>query len=565
MLRRSLLTRLLIASATVAVCSIAATAWLAVQGTSKTIRQQQGQALAADQKIYDRLLQNASERPIWDAGTESLIKDLEKETGRRITLTSETRHRVAGTDVNPLPVKASAVINPLDVNGFVDPRVVGPFQLTGDEQAALRQKAESLLSCMSRINLYGVIVTSPGGRPRVELPGTPTQSVHNPCPQREVGMGDTVLNEPTATEEAALRQLQPIYDRCMDGKGGNLLMSTTGSPMVSPKVGGERARKCLNDSKVTLLDPYVAPQALLFITDAEGTPDTPGLTKAGTARIIGAALAVLVLTILVSFLVATRLVKPLKQLTVAAQRMRAGDTQARVRTKATGEIGEVAEAFNEMAEHLARTEEQRKAMISDVSHELRTPVGNIRGWLIATQDGVADLDGELVTSLLEETLLLQHLVDDLQQLALADAGELKIHPERIDLGEVVDQFVAHDRVTVRKSGDLNAMADPIRIRQVIGNLVTNALKHSEDEVVLTARRIPDAVEITVEDSGTGIAEPDLPRVFERFWRADKSRSRQTGGSGLGLAIVKQLVELHGGSAGVTSGNGNTTFTVKLPA
>ncbi len=566
-MRSSLLVRLLVSSALVAVCSIAATAWLAVQGTSGAIRQQQGQAIASDQEIYDALLELAGTRPIWDSKTDEVIADLTRRTGRRITLTSDSRVHIAGHRLDPLPLKASARIDPMSVDpalrpgGPIDDRLTGPFRVSEAESEALRKGAELRRECLANTGVPAVVVETPSRRWLVETPDRQNGSAPSRC--GDVG-ADTIVT-PTETERAALDDLQRIFDTC-GLKEPFLLVNAAGVPVLSPKSqGGEKAEACLLESRRQQLDQYVAPPALLFVSNDDGAPEI-GLTRAGTTQIALAAAAVLLLTVLVSFLVATRLVEPLKALTGAAKQMRAGDTRARVKTRTRGEIGEVADAFNEMAEHLDRTERQRKAMISDVSHELRTPVGNIRGWLIATQDGVADLDQELVGSLLEETLLLQHLVDDLQQLALADADQLQLHREQINAADVLDQFTGHDRVIVRREPRLDLDADPVRLRQVVGNLVTNALRHSENEVVVTGRAEPGQVIIEVADTGTGIAEEDLPHVFDRFWRADSSRSRQTGGSGLGLAIVRNLVELHGGTVEVRSELGaGTTFTLKLPA
>src|SRR5581483_4517072 len=199
------------------------------------------------------------------------------------------------------------------------------------------------------------------------------------------------------------------------------------------------------------------------------------------------------------------------------------------------------------------------------SHELRTPLGSLRGWLVAAQDGVVALDPELVSSLLEETLLLQHLVDDLGDLALADAGQLRLEPVEVDLGALLRHVAATGvgRVTVVADEDPVLVADPIRLRQIVGNLVANAVRHTppDGRITLTARADGRDVLIEVTDSGAGIPPEDLPHVFDRFWRADKSRSRRTGGSGLGLAIVRQLVEAHGGAIAAASTPGvGTTFT-----
>jgi two-component system, OmpR family, sensor histidine kinase BaeS len=215
-------------------------------------------------------------------------------------------------------------------------------------------------------------------------------------------------------------------------------------------------------------------------------------------------------------------------------------------------------------------------MVSDIAHELRTPLANIGGWLEATQDGLATMEPDLISSLLEEVELLRYLVDDLQDLAQADAGTLQIHPEPIDARDIVDQVTAAHQGRADETGvrlraatrsRLDLLADPARLRQALGNLVANALRYTPPggEVTIVGRRTGETVVLEVVDTGAGISAENLPHVFERFWRADKSRSRSTGGSGLGLAISKQIVDLHGGSLSVESEVGvGSTFDVRLP-
>ncbi|HEX2314149.1 MAG TPA: HAMP domain-containing sensor histidine kinase [Thermomonospora sp.] len=335
---------------------------------------------------------------------------------------------------------------------------------------------------------------------------------------------------------------------------------------------------CIATARRAQLEPFVAPSALLFLGNpGDGVQPGVELTAAGVSRIATAAAAVLVLAVGVSAVIATRLVRPVHALTDAAQRMRDGDWSARVTVRDEGEIGRLATAFNAMSEHLERMERQRKEMVSDVSHELRTPLSNVRGWLEAAHDGVAELDPELICSLVEEILLLQHIVDDLQELALADAGRLRLNPEPVRVADLLDQVAtAHRgraeaaglRITVDVDGDLRLVADPVRLRQAVGNLVTNALRFTPPggRVALRAHADGNGVRVEVSDTGVGIAPDALPHVFDRFWRADKSRSRRSGGSGLGLAIVRSLTEAQGGTAAVTSTvGGGTTFTLRFPA
>jgi two-component system sensor histidine kinase BaeS len=290
-----------------------------------------------------------------------------------------------------------------------------------------------------------------------------------------------------------------------------------------------------------------------------------------------AALAVLAVTVCAAWLAASRLVRPVRALTAAAQQLGARDGTVRVDPVAKGEVGQLAEAFNAMSARLERAEAQRKALVSDIAHELRTPLANIGGWLEATQDGLATMEPELISSLLEEVELLRYLVDDLQDLAQADAGTLQIHREPIDARDVVDQVTAAHQGRADDSGvrlraatrsRLDLLADPARLRQALGNLVANAVRYTppRGEVTVVGRRTGDTVVLEVVDTGAGISAEDLPHVFERFWRADKSRSRSTGGSGLGLAITRHLVEAHGGSVSADSVPGaGTTFRLVLPA
>jgi two-component system sensor histidine kinase BaeS len=283
---------------------------------------------------------------------------------------------------------------------------------------------------------------------------------------------------------------------------------------------------------------------------------------------------VLAVTVAVTAVVATRLVRPLRALTVAAQQP--PELHVRVPVTTRDETGILAAAFNELTERRERLEAQRKAMVSDIAHELRSPLTNIRGWLEVTRDGLVDPDPALLAALHEEALVLQRVIDDLQDLAAADAGTLRLHREPVRADELLDQVAAAHRVaadtagvTLRTAVDGTPWldADPVRMRQALGNLVSNALRHtpSDGTVTLAARRDADDVVFEVTDTGGGIDAEDLPYVFDRFWRAEKSRSRRTGGSGLGLPIVRHLVAAHGGTAEAASEPGaGSVFILRLP-
>ncbi|MEW2487637.1 HAMP domain-containing sensor histidine kinase [Streptomyces sp. NPDC048411] len=618
-LRKSLLVRLLAVSALVAACSVAATAWLAVQTTSGAIKQEQGQNLTADARIYNTLLGYAAGHSRWD-GVDRKVRELATGSGRRIALTTEGREIIAdsatGASSPALPAQASAVVDPLSVDTAlaaqssgatgtaadrVDPRAVGPFRLPAAERTQLRRTADRGVACLNDAGIAADVVEGPSGRPRVQIVGNdPDRILGTRC-------STDALDSPTETEKKALGALNRLADACLDRQGragvhlrldlswgdtepelsmgpARRLATPAPVPAVQSSDNDRAIASCVGAARREQLSSYVASPALLFIGDAGGAT-VPGfdLSPANTARIAGVAALVLALTVGASVLAGVRLVRPLQALTGAAERMRDGEESAPVPVTADNEIGRLAATFNDMTAHRARLEEQRKVMVSDVAHELRTPLSNIRGWLEAAQDGVADLDAAFVSSLLEEAVQLQHIVDDLQDLAAADAGALRLHPAPVRIDDLLGQVAAAHQARAEAAGvtltvrtadpgppPLPLTADPVRLRQALGNLVSNAIRHTRPDghVTLCAygSESGDEVVVDVEDTGSGISPEDLPYVFDRFWRAEKSRSRRTGGSGLGLAIVRKLAEAHGGavSAASTEGKGSV-FTLSLPA
>ncbi len=378
------------------------------------------------------------------------------------------------------------------------------------------------------------------------------------------------------TDSSALVLLNKAVAGCLARKGlkpveVNLQFTASTSEGHSSDVQG-----CISSARRAQLAPYVAPAARLYINSSSTiTPSRFTLSRSNVRRIVLVTSLVLLLTMALTALVGLRLVRPLRALIRSLQQPISQNIRVPVRTN--DEIGSLATAFNDLADRRERLETQRKAMISDIAHELRTPLSNVRGWLQAAEDNITARDQALTASLLEEALHLQRIIDDLQDLAQADAGELRLDRQEVQLGELL-ALIAH---THRGQGDvagvtllsdaptgLNLDADPTRLRQAIGNLVSNAIRHTPDGGTVTLRGYrngPD-VRIDVIDTGSGIGAEDLPQVFDRFWRADKSRSRASGGSGLGLAITRQLIQAHGGDISVTSTPGQeTVFRIQLPA
>jgi len=252
---------------------------------------------------------------------------------------------------------------------------------------------------------------------------------------------------------------------------------------------------------------------------------------------------------------------PLRELKKAAVSIAHGDLNQRVAIHSHDELGELGQAFNHMAESLADAEMQRQHLVADVAHELRTPLAAIQATLEGMQDGVLPLDDEQVAALHSETMLLNRLVGDLRLLSLAEAGQLKLELSDTDLGDLIQQVV--DRIKSQANQKNITLetnipdhlpgikVDSDRITQVLNNLIGNALRYTPEGGTITIwaellAGIPQSIQVSVTDSGPGIDSEALPRVFDRFYRGDKSRTRASGGSGLGLAIVKQLVETHGG-------------------
>lgn len=268
--------------------------------------------------------------------------------------------------------------------------------------------------------------------------------------------------------------------------------------------------------------------------------------------------------VLLTYYLSRSILRPVDELIAATRAMEKGDLSQRVSVRSRGELGELANAFNAMAEGLTRLEQLRQNMVTDVAHELRTPLSNVRGYLEALRDGVVEPTPEMIASVYEEAMLLNRLVDDLQELAMAEAGQLKLVCQPVDIRDVIEKAVLSlSAQAVEKEINVEidipdglplVEADAERLGQVLRNLVKNAIVNTRDggDITIQARIIDSQVEVSVQDNGLGIAAEHLPYVFERFYRADQSRARSTGGAGLGLAIVKQLVEAQGGRVTIDS-------------
>lgn len=347
--------------------------------------------------------------------------------------------------------------------------------------------------------------------------------------------------------------------------------------------GSNRSGTVFNTEEKTNAIPILIDNKIVgyFVTaTAEPGAIYPGQTFLGELRgaLWIAAVVAGALGIGMSLVISRTLAAPLAGLANAARQFAKGGNKTRVTERGADEVKAVARAFNEMAGEIERAESTRRNMVADIAHELRTPLTVMQGNLGAMLDGVYPLDRAEIATLYDQTRLLGRLVSDLRELALADAGQLQLHPARIDLGELLKSVVANfsagaeaQNVAIVLDEQMPAtpvLADADRVRQVMQNLFTNSLRHTPPGgriTVLAAQESERLVRVEVRDTGEGIAAPDLDHVFQRFYRSDKSRARATGSTGLGLAIAKAWVEAMGGSIGVESKPGDgARFWFTLP-
>ncbi|MBX3037174.1 MAG: HAMP domain-containing protein [Anaerolineales bacterium] len=263
--------------------------------------------------------------------------------------------------------------------------------------------------------------------------------------------------------------------------------------------------------------------------------------------------------VIVAILLVRRFVNPLADVIYAARAVANGNLSTRIETQGPQDLRSLSESFNEMASSLERNDRERREMLADVAHELRTPLSVIRGRLEGIIDGVYEENGSQVSTALEQTYILERLIEDLRLLTLAETRQLQFDKRNVDVGQLIESTIemfsaeaSEKNIALafnEKNGNLFATLDPQRFEQVMSNLIGNALRYVNEggKVWVTANEINDSLKITVNDNGTGIPEEDLPFIFDRFWRKDKSRSRTSGGTGLGLVIAKHLIEAQGGT------------------
>jgi two-component system sensor histidine kinase BaeS len=357
------------------------------------------------------------------------------------------------------------------------------------------------------------------------------------------------------------------------------LMADTASPGLSGTAPGVQLTRREMDSAVELR----ADDRVVGYLLGEGgmgynqSDETFLVNRISNAALIAGLIAGVLALVLASIL-AYRLLRPVQELTLAAESMAAGDLSQRVPVRGDDELATLGVAFNQMADSLQHAEESRRAMTADIAHELRNPLAVQRANLEALQDGIYPLTPDSLTPILDQNQMLTRLVDDLRTLALADSGRLDLVRTPTDLPALMQRAVERYspqaaareiQIVSHISENLPALSlDAQRIEQILNNLLDNALRHTPDggKVEVSSSTSAQKISLSVHDSGAGIPQDALPYIFERFYRADRSRSRAEGGTGLGLTIARQLAEAHGGTLSAANHpQGGAVFTLVLPA
>ncbi|GAA4937703.1 sensor histidine kinase [Actinoplanes utahensis] len=577
----------------VAGTAIGATAWMTLSLTSREVyRVDQVRVTEAreqhEEEIVGTIRRFAVLHGRWP-GVDAVVGDLAERTGLHIRL--ETREGEALVDSDHLEQKSTGPVQlqstSLDPIPWIDQATQEAARRIG---TARDREPEVVLRTGERL------VTPPPTRARPALPadlfgplppvGDPTYRAYVQVVQyRAALVAVRCLGESSAWDSALALEQSPYLGP--DQRTASPACVDTGTDKVSRDTGwledvwaqlaecdrtGEAFIKCLTAGFGQAASTTTAVPVEIFFGVGQET-DFAGLRR---PALIGAT-ALLVAAAVGTAWIARRVSRPVRLLTGASLQLASGRLDVRVPTHGQDDLARLSGAFNAMAEALQRSEERQRRLVADVAHELRTPLSNLRGYLEGLADGVIEPSPELFASLHEETLLQRRILDDLQVLALAEAGELGYAPVPLDLSELTETAATVHRAVAQNAGvevvvdapePVEVCADPDRMRQVLGNLMSNAIRYTDagGRVELrVARDGPDAV-LTVRDTGVGMNPEEVSRVFDRFWRADPARHRATGGSGLGLTIVRRIVADQGGDVTATSEPGlGTTFTVRLPA
>ncbi len=563
----------------VAVTAIGTTAWLTMSLTSREIHKAQANADRHRYEIAAQVARYGLLHGRWP-GIDRLATDLSQRTGLHIRLI--TLDQTVLVDTDNIAGRAAGQVSPTPM--LIDPR-------PEPDSWADRTGVPSRPIKIGQRTPAATLLTGPLFQPVPPTTAAPTAPV--------VGMMRQL-----AQYRAALLAVRCIADA---RPGTEAVLLTEQAPYLTPQQVAEHP-DCAREAAATVLSDRQRMDIDLLTYRECSRPAWPdedldcvsaafndragvsaalplqlylGATADADVGQLGrpaafAAAGLIVVAMIGTAWIARRVSHPVRRLTEASRLLAGGKLDVRVPISGRGELARLSETFNAMAEAVQRSEERQRRLVADVAHEMRTPLSNLRGYLEGLSDGVVEPSRELFASLHEETMLQRRILDDLQVLALAEAGDLRYTKTPIDLAELVEVGATVHRAVAAEAGIALTVAvpapvwveaDPDRLRQVLGNLLTNAVRYTDTggHVLVRVRARDGEAVLTVRDTGVGMTPADLVRVFDRFWRADPARQRATGGTGLGLTIAQRIVRDHDGRIEVTSEPGTgTTFTVYLP-
>lgn len=375
----------------------------------------------------------------------------------------------------------------------------------------------------------------------------------------------------TATGAGAVLTVRDPDDKMVSGGSGSGSEDEHGMSGSGRGHHGQGAGSGPGASAVVVVDGRTVGSVHLVFSGGSGSAGR----SVAWGWVVAAAVGALVLALGVSWFVTRRLTAPVVRVAASARALAAGDRGARARIDAPGELGDLARAFDAMADDVGHAEQARHRLAADVAHELRTPLTSLRAGLEELRDGYTDPSPGRLASLHDQALRLGRIVDDLGELAEAESARLSLHLTEVDLTALAETAVAEREAELRTAGltvrtvpgpaPLPVRADADRLHQALGNLLSNTARHCRpgDTVTVTTSATSAEALVEVADTGPGIPADELPHVFDRLWRG--ARARAGGGSGIGLAVVKELVTAHGGTvtAGSEPGCG-TRMTLRLP-
>ncbi|MFD3737374.1 histidine kinase [Streptomyces sp. CB00316] len=523
----------------IAVTATAATGWLTLRQANRQVQE----AVSAGQKevsqVITELRAYGFAHGTWDEFA-PVVSALSKNTGQRVRVATETgvlltdSDALAGREPRPLGSQPPVLVDPRPVLRFdqgLTPSAVTKLTVVAIFEYRI---AAADAACLTQAGAEMTVRTDRTGIPVVTAENRPTQCME-PQPAND---------SQRARDAAAAKVCQSVQ------------------PLVPC------LQRIFNERTASVAPPRL--EVRLGYQDES----PPTIAAAPTVAV---ALGVALAAVLGALLLSRAVLRPVRAMTLAAEGLGEGNLERRVPVAGRDEIAQLGRAFNRMADSIQAGEDRQRRLTGDIAHELHTPLANLRGYLEALRDGVIEPTPELLDSLHEEALLQQRIVDDLQDLALAEVGALTYHRSEVDLRDLLEAtrtaYRAHAgtvgvTLEVEAPQPVYVTADVDRLRQVVGNLVGNALRATPSGGRVTLALVPrdELAVLEVRDTGKGIPAEHLPRLFDRFWRADASRGRATGGSGLGLSIARQIVTDHQGTIDVRSTVGvGTTFTIVLGA